>query len=461
MGQELHFKTITISLISKLQKDYLINNNRSVNRYMHEMILHIPTIINPKYFKAKDYDNLKLNINLTSIPKFLGNNRSFLGNIIGFAANNIFKKYEIAHNFYFNVGIRAHKTITTVYDLREFKGTFIEKWTAKQWLKSDYLIAISSQTKQELVKKGYDKDRIFVVNLGINPEYLVSIPTRNSINKPFFKVGYIGTFEKNKNILSFVNAVNNANLDGSIIFCFYGVGGTEEEKIKNAIDNDGHKYSNIILYGWLPEDKIVKTYDSFDAFIFPSLYEGFGLPIIEAQARGLPVIILKHAKIPKEIRKFCLEAESPEHMVRIIEDLKKNGYNEKQRAEALKYARSFTWDRCAKETVEVYFKVINQGIINKDFINPFDYESMLAERKKHKNPDDYGQKLPINIKNNFIDGESAVFFNSGQQLKKKFVKYFLKSNEWQEIAKKGYKHYHKYHTPECRAQTLINYIKNI
>ena len=118
---------------------------------------------------------------------------------------------------------------------------------------------------------------------------------------------------------------------------------------------------NIKFMGFAPENKLVNTYDSFDAFVFPSLYEGFGLPILEAQSRSLPVIIYKYGKIPKEVRKYCFEAENPEHMAQIIEDLKENGYNEKLKNKATTYARTFTWERCAKETLEAYKVVVSNG----------------------------------------------------------------------------------------------------
>jgi glycosyltransferase involved in cell wall biosynthesis len=103
---------------------------------------------------------------------------------------------------------------------------------------------------------------------------------------------------------------------------------------------------------------LINIYDSFDAFIFPSYHEGEGLPILEAQSRGLPVIIYKNGKIPKEVRKYCFEAESPEHMAQIIENIKENGYNEKLRKKATAYARSFTWEKTARETLKVYNKII-------------------------------------------------------------------------------------------------------
>ncbi len=114
------------------------------------------------------------------------------------------------------------------------------------------------------------------------------------------------------------------------------------------------------LKGYLKEENKLNAYDNFDAFVFPSLYEGLGYPILEAQARGLPVVIYKYGKVPKKVRKYCFEAESPEHMAQIIENLKEKGYNEKLRKKATAYARSFTWEKCAKETVEVYKTIIGK-----------------------------------------------------------------------------------------------------
>ncbi|MDE1834869.1 MAG: glycosyltransferase, partial [Candidatus Micrarchaeota archaeon] len=72
---------------------------------------------------------------------------------------------------------------------------------------------------------------------------------------------------------------------------------------------------------------------------------------------GLPVIINKQGRIPSEVRKYCFEAKDPENMADIIKKLKQNGYNEKDRKKAMEYARSFTWEKEAEQTLEVYEKI--------------------------------------------------------------------------------------------------------
>ena len=110
--------------------------------------------------------------------------------------------------------------------------------------------------------------------------------------------------------------------------------------------------------GFAPEDRIVDIYDSFDVAVHTTLYAGFELEIIEEQARGLPVIIPKTSMIPKEVKKYCIEAEDESHMAQIINNIKENGYNIKIKNRAIRYARTFTWKRNAEETFKVYMKIL-------------------------------------------------------------------------------------------------------
>jgi len=219
---------------------------------------------------------------------------------------------------------------------------------------SDYMIAVSSLVKENAIEWGYDKDRIFVVNDFIGKEFITKeIKEKKARSK--FVIGYLGTFRLRKNVGEAIKAF--MLLKGNdYSFELWGKQNFEYKNLVKQAAND----KRIVFRGPAPEEKIVDIYDSFDAFVFPSLYEGFGLPILEAQARGLPVIIYKYGKIPKEVRRYCFEAESPEHMAQIIEELRENGYNEKERKEAMEYARSFTIEKMVLETYKVYEKVANE-----------------------------------------------------------------------------------------------------
>ncbi|MEM3859912.1 MAG: glycosyltransferase, partial [Candidatus Micrarchaeaceae archaeon] len=256
------------------------------------------------------------------------------------------------------------KIITTIHDLSRFEKGLHRGIMQKVYNKlitgntkdaikySDFILCNSSQTKTTVSERFGGITNIKVVLHGTS-DSILKAPVHKK-KSSIFNIGYIGALMKHKNVIFILNAAKYLQTK-DYKFNIYG-NGADANMLKNYIYKN--KLSNVSLMGYLKEKDKVKTYDSFNAFIFPSLYEGFGSPILEAQARGLPVIIYKYGKIPKEVRKYCFEAESPEHMAQIIENLKENGYNEKLKKKATEYARSFTWEKCAKETLEVYKKVL-------------------------------------------------------------------------------------------------------
>ena len=318
------------------------------------------------------YENMKkLNKNITAfkIPeaRHLGKGLSILSKTIFMD----FSRYDILHNLDLNpfFPVRRGKalTITTAHDFQfvlkpelnedvthsvkdKVWLNLITKLGLKSTLSSDYIIAVSTLTKEDAITLGYPKDHIFVVNHGISKAFFKPSPKKQ--NKSFV-IGYLGALRTRKNPEFMLKAFKNIKSKQFEMHIYGKLGYNRDRIIEFAKDDKRIKFM-----GFAPEDKLVSIYDSFDAFVFPSYYEGFGIPIIEAQSRGLPVIIYKYGKITKEVRKYCFEAESPEHMAQIIEHLKENGYNEKLKKKATAYARSFTWERCARETLEVYKKVL-------------------------------------------------------------------------------------------------------
>lgn len=255
-----------------------------------------------------------------------------------------------------------NRVVTTIHDVSRFEkglhrgvlqnayNALIRRSVKNAIRSSDFLIFDSSQTMEE-VKKRFAIGHGAVVNIGIDSRFSNKIPARRDRH---FTVGYLGSFAYHKNVEVILRAARLLK-DAKIDFRIYGAG-IENRNLLDFIDKNNLK--RVGMMGFAPEAKKAQVYDGFDAFVFPSLYEGFGLPILEAQARGVPVIIYRHGKIPREVRKYCFEAEDEEHMAMIIKTLKENGYNEKIRRAATAYARGFTWEKCAKETSRIYKKLV-------------------------------------------------------------------------------------------------------
>ena len=331
----------------------------------------IPRYINELYNNAKKFES-QYGIHVEKL--YTKRYYKKLGDALSFELDTIINRrnwenYDIIHvpnGFFIPHNIpKDKKYITTIHDVnpipvktnnmrylirdRIWRAVMLHRGIVYNTKIADRIIVNSTQTRDEVIKLGKEKRYIDVVNLGIDKRFMSHIRETRSSNK--CTIGYIGSFATNKNVEFIIEA--SKLLNKSFKFDIWGAKTYDYANLILRASSD----KKVTFKGFAPEEQLAKVYDSFDAFVFPSLYEGFGIPIFEAQTRGLPVIIYKHGKIPKEVRKYCFEAESPEHMARIIEDLKENGYNEKSRKKATEYARGFTWEKTARETLEVYKKV--------------------------------------------------------------------------------------------------------
>jgi glycosyltransferase involved in cell wall biosynthesis len=221
-------------------------------------------------------------------------------------------------------------------------------------LKSDYLIATSQLIRDGLIEEGYPKDNIFLGPLGIRPEFMLK-PIKKMKHKGF-RIAAIGTQGPQKHSEFSIEAVKQLPLKDNYSFEIWGNSIYTEKQLDSMVGGD----SRIKIMGPVPQILKLDVYDSFDAFVFPSRYEGFGMPIQEAKARGLPVIIWKYGKISKELRKYCFEATDPAHMAEIIQNIRDNGYNAKLRKKAIASARKFTIQRMARGILDAYEEIIKR-----------------------------------------------------------------------------------------------------
>ncbi len=112
---------------------------------------------------------------------------------------------------------------------------------------------------------------------------------------------------------------------------------------------------NVEFKGFADEKDLVKIYNSFDVFVFPSKMEGFGFPVLEAQKCGVPVIVKEAARISPEITEFCLKSKDENHLSDILLGIAEKGFVYPNSHE--EYLKQFTWEYCTATTISIYEKI--------------------------------------------------------------------------------------------------------
>ncbi|RPI83688.1 MAG: glycosyltransferase family 1 protein, partial [Nitrosopumilales archaeon] len=175
---------------------------------------------------------------------------------------------------------------------------------------SSKIIANSLQTKSELVENlKISSEKINVVNMGISNAFFPI--SRMELRECYF-VGYLGSFLARKRIGYLIDSFNlliNAHPELRVKLMIYG--GTEKSEF--ALSEQTKRLGlegQVHIMGPAPDEQINDIYNSFDVFVLPSEWEGFGIPILEAQKCGVPVIIRGEAHIPGETSLHCVKSSS-------------------------------------------------------------------------------------------------------------------------------------------------------
>ena len=211
--------------------------------------------------------------------------------------------------------VRSHQTLITVHDIayisfpnllnksRRIYKKYILKKSIK---KADIVIADSYSTKRDIMEFFEVKDeKIKVVHLGVEDRFkpindVEDYRRRN--NLPSKVILNVGTLEPRKNVVSLIKAFRQLNERGlkDYTLVIAGDKGWLYEEIFEAIKS-GNKEQSIMLLGVVRDDDLPFLYNCAELFVYPSLYEGFGLPPLEAMACGIPVITSNTSSLPEVI----------------------------------------------------------------------------------------------------------------------------------------------------------------
>jgi glycosyltransferase involved in cell wall biosynthesis len=219
---------------------------------------------------------------------------------------------------------------------------------------ADRIIANSIQTKEEVVTHlGIPAEKITVTLWGISEIFK---PQRKG-QRDGYAIGYVGAFNRRKGLPYLIRAIDvlklrHPELPLKLVIC--GRKDHEYARLVQLISELSLSHY-VNFRGSLTDRELVEAYNSFDVFVLPSEWEGFGLPILEAQRCGVPVLIRADGHIPPEVSKCCLKASSEEDMADKIYELLTNAILRQSRIEeGLEYSQQFTWERTVRQTLEVY-----------------------------------------------------------------------------------------------------------
>ncbi|MFK8011527.1 MAG: glycosyltransferase family 4 protein [Marinicellaceae bacterium] len=271
------------------------------------------------------------------------------------------------------------KSLTTIHDLSfirypethpKERVAILEKELPKSIDQASAIITDSHYIKDEVHKiLGIEEKKIHVVPLGVSQDY-----------KPFTKEEYLPilkkyNLDKNKYILSVATLEPRKNLN-SLIDAYLllpkkvrkeyklvvaGARGWLSKNLLLRIEALA-KRGDIISLGYIDYDDLPYIYSGSYGFALPSLYEGFGLPILEAMAAGTPVMTSTSSSLPEVAAGAAILTNANDiedisaGLMQLIEDQK---WRKEAVTKGLLRAQTYTWEKCINKTVDVYQHVLN------------------------------------------------------------------------------------------------------
>ena len=235
--------------------------------------------------------------------------------------------------------------------------------------KAKSIIAVSNQTKQDIIERWpVSGSRIQVIPEGVagfffdkvDEEARRSVLKKYNIDRPY--IFYLSTLEPRKNANTLLRAYDDVyqNLPRETDLVIAGAKGwlTPEEDQYFSIDRP-----NCHILGYVSRNDLRALYQSADLFVFPSLYEGFGLPLLEAMASGVPIIASDVAAIPEVVGEAA-RLFPPRDITKLGEIMIELLSDKEQRTNLIgrgfERVKQFTWEKAAIATAELFERTIGK-----------------------------------------------------------------------------------------------------
>lgn len=268
-------------------------------------------------------------------------------------------------------------SVTTIHDLsyihhREFHPVerirIMDREMPKTLRLASHIITDSEFVRQEVINiYNVQPENVTAVPLGVSPAFRPRMPEetapvlqRYGINDKSYLL-VVATLEPRKNLARLLAAYSRINkaLRETYPLVIVGAKGwlTDEiERLAAPLESVGQARR----LGYVNEEDLPFIYAGAHAFAFPSVYEGFGLPPLEAMASGVPVLVSNASSMPEVVGEAGLQVDPYDNdqlsynIERLLVD---DGFRRQARQQGISRAANFTWQRCVEQTVEVYDRV--------------------------------------------------------------------------------------------------------
>ncbi len=276
--------------------------------------------------------------------------------------------------------VKPHENyVLTVHDIifKKFpqflpKGTIrhTKLFFRRNLISADKIIAVSQSTKNDIIKHyKIDEKKIIVIPEAADPIFrpltdneIEKIKQKYSLNTPF--ILYVGTIEPRKNITIILDAFAlSLKSFPNLELVIAGKKGWYYEQIFLHLQKLGIQ-EKVRFLGYVPLSDLPALYNAAHIFVYPSYYEGFGLPPLEAMQCGTPVITSDVSSLPEVMGNKGIMV-SPNNAVKLGKEIKKlipdSAYRNNQIQFGIEQARKFSWKKTADLTIEIYESVLDNS----------------------------------------------------------------------------------------------------
>lgn len=321
--------------------------------------------------------NLKLKIITVEIPHYSLVEQTKLGKII--EKENL----DLMHFLNFNHPVNYKgKFVATIHDLTLLfypdtakKTSFLKKSAFKYVMKktcqdAEKIIVDAENTKKDILKVfKINPDKIKVIYLAaddkvfaeVNKDNIEEIKSKYKINNTPVLL-YVGQFRPHKNIPSLISAFNILRKEMDCKLVILGKPDPKHQRFFDLLNESEYK-KDIILPGFVSNEELASWYKIADLFVFPSLYEGFGLPGLEAMAAGTPVVASNTSSLPEVYQNAAIYFDplKPEDIAgKIKEILGDDKLRQELISKGKLLLRNYSWQKTAIETLKVYEAVYQE-----------------------------------------------------------------------------------------------------